>query len=155
MLQQLINHNLDLSRLQEAGFKLEVKGGHLLAHHIPYVNTNKDVKYGILVCVLTFATATKLGKPQDHTIYFCGETPCEKEGTPYNAIINNSNTVTLADGIVVNHYFSSKPPSGNYSNYYDKIRTYSEILCSQAKYINDSVTYKPLKNNETHGNISI
>lgn len=143
MQQQLINLNPDLQQLWDEGYGLEVNGGHLLAHHIPYVNPNKEVKYGILVCVLTLATPSKVARPQDHTIYFCGETPCDANGLALTAIINNSQPQQLTSTILVNHYFSSKPASGNYDNYYDKIRTYSEILSAQAKAIDPTVTTKP------------
>jgi hypothetical protein len=143
MLQQLINLNTDLNLLHEEGYNLEVNGGHLLAHHIPYVNANLEINYGTLVCVLTFATPTRLAPPQDHTIYFCGEKPCDKNGIALDGIINNSNNQQLTSSILVNHYFSSKPKSGNYANYYDKIRTYAEILSSQAMAIDKSVTSKP------------
>ena len=143
MQQQLINHSPDLKRLEDEGYQLEVCGGHLQVHHIPYLNSIKEIKYGTLVCVLTLASANRVGKPQDHTIYFIGETPCNADGTAMTSIINNSNPQQLSEGITVNHYFSSKPASGNYENYYDKIRTYSEILGSQAKSIDNSVTSRP------------
>ena len=142
---QLINHNPDLKRLEDEGYQLEVCGGHLLVHHIPYLNSLLEIKYGTLVCVLTLASANKVAKPQDHTIYFIGEIPCSTDGTAMTAIINNSNTQQLSEGITVNHYFSSKPASGNYENYYDKIRTYSEILLSQAISIDNSVTARPYR----------
>lgn len=145
MLQQLINHNNDITHLHQEGYQLEVIGGHLLAHHIPYVNSNTEVKYGTLVCVLTYASPTRLAPPQDHTIFFCGEKPCDKNGVALNGIINNSISQQIANSILVNHYFSSKPKSGNYANYYDKIRTYAEILSSQAMAIDKSVTSKPNK----------
>jgi|SRR6185436_17527726 len=143
MQQQLISLSPDLKQLWDEGYDLEINGGHLLAYHIPYVNPAKEVKYGTLVCVLTLASPTKTARPQDHTIYFAGETPCNANGSPMTAIINNCNTVQLSQSILVNHFFSSKPSSGNYPNYYDKIRTYAEILCSQAKVINNTVTAKP------------
>lgn len=146
MLQQLINHNPDIKRLNDDGYVLEVCGGHLLVHQIPYVTQNLEIRYGTLVCVLTLKTPEKLGQPQDHTIYFCGEKPCDKNGDALDAIINNSNNQQLNGLISINHYFSSKPKSGNYVDYYDKIRTYSEILSSQARSIDKSVTPKPLKN---------
>ncbi|MFK7060261.1 DUF6791 domain-containing protein [Flavobacterium oreochromis] len=142
---QLINHSPDLLKLWEAGYDMEINGDqHLLVHQIPYVNSLKEVKYGTLVCVLTLATPNRVGIPQDHTIYFTGETPCSADGIALNAIINNSSTKILANGITVNHYFSSKPITGNYPDYYEKIRTYAEILSVQAKVINDSVTSKPI-----------
>jgi hypothetical protein len=142
MQQQLINLNPDLKRLDEDGYELEVCGGHLLVHHIPYVCPSRIVKYGTLVCVLNYSSPTIIGRPQDHTIFFTGETPCNADGSPMFAIINNSQTRNLSQDIVVNHYFSSKPTTGNYPNYYEKIRTYGEILSSQAKVIDSSVTVR-------------
>ena len=143
MQQQLINHSPDLMQLQEEGYLFEISGGHLIVHHIPYVTASKEIKYGSLVCSLTLASPTRTGKPPDHTIYFCGDTPCHADGTTLCDIINNSNRQQLSESIVVNHYFSSKPKWGNYQNYYDKVRTYSEILSAQAKVIDSKVNTKP------------
>jgi hypothetical protein len=146
MQQQLINLNSDLHQIWSEGYDVRVCGGYLLVHHIPYVTPHKIVDYGTLVCPLTLAGPNRIGKPKDHTIHFKGETPCHYDGTPLIEIINNSKTVQLTEEIVVNHYFSSKPRSGKYSDYYEKIRTYSEILSSQAKAIDSLVTSKPHKN---------
>ncbi len=145
MLQQLINLNPDLNRLQEEGYDIEVKGGHLIVRQIPYVTSTKEVAFGVLVCVLNYASPTKISMPPDHTIYFCGDTPCNEKGEPLNAIINNSNRQQLTKELLVTHYFSSKPISGRYPNYYEKIRTYAEILSINAKAIDCSVTTKPFK----------
>lgn len=140
MQQQLINLNLDLKQLWDEGYELEICGGHLLVHHIPFVNSARQIKYGTLVCLLTLASTTRVSRPQDHTAYFCGETPCSADGSPLIAIINNSTTQKLTETITVNHYFSSKPSSGYYNSYYDKIRTYVEILSAQAKALDVTVT---------------
>jgi hypothetical protein len=145
MQQQLISLNPDLNRLQEEGYDIEVKGGHLVVRKIPYATPSKNVAYGTLVCVLNYATPTKISTPPDHTIFFCGETPCNSDGQPLVAIINNSNKQQLTSEILVTHYFSSKPSSGNYPNYYEKIRTYAEILSINAKAIDIAVTTKPFK----------
>lgn len=143
---QLISHSPDLLKLWEAGYDMEIKGGqYLLVHQIPYVNESKELMYGSLVCVLTLSSPNRVGTPPDHTIFFAGEKPCNSEGIPLNAIINGSNTQILADGVVVNHYFSSRPITGNYPDYYEKIRTYAEILSIEAKGIDVSVTCKPIK----------
>ena len=146
MQQQLINLNPDLNRLQEEGYDIEVKGGHLVVRQIPYATPSKSVAYGTLVCVLNDTTPTKISTPPDHTIFFSGETPCNANGQQLVAIINNSNRQQLTSEILVTHYFSSKPLSGNYPNYYEKIRTYAEILSINAKAINSTVTTKPFKN---------
>ncbi len=84
MQQQLISLNPDLNRLQEEGYDIEVKGGHLVVRQIPYATPSKNVAYGTLVCVLNYVTPTKISTPPDHTIFFCGETPCNAdEGFPF------------------------------------------------------------------------
>lgn len=46
---QLISHSPDLKQLRDEGFEIEVKGGYLLIHQIPYVNHLKEIKCGVLV----------------------------------------------------------------------------------------------------------
>ena len=43
MLQELVNRSEDLRKLQNEGYELEVIGGYLVVHHIPYV-TNVNGK---------------------------------------------------------------------------------------------------------------
>jgi hypothetical protein len=132
MQQLLIDHSPDLKQLQDSGYKLEISGGQfLLVHHIPYLNSWCEIKDGTLVCVLTLSTPTKTGPPHNHTAYFIGDTPCDSDGNALIGIINNSTIQKLSDNIVVNHYFSAKPPSGNYVDNYEKVRTYYMILSSQ------------------------
>jgi len=145
MQQQLISLNSDLNQLFVEGYDLVVNGGYLLVHHIPYVTLSKQINYGTLVCVLTYASPSKISPPVDHTLYFVGETPCNSDGVPLNSIINNSQQQQLTVEILVNHYFSSRPLSGNYANYFEKIRTYAEILSIHAKFFDNSVTTKPNK----------
>ncbi|MFT3793764.1 DUF6791 domain-containing protein [Flavobacterium sp.] len=140
---QLISHSPDLLKLWEAGYELEIKGGHLLVHHIPYVNPSKEVRYGTLVCSLTLRTPVTAGTMQDHTMYLIGETPCDVDGKPLNSIILNTNTQNLGNGIVANFHFSSKPQSGRYADYYEKVYTYAEILSGHAKAIDCTATCKP------------
>jgi hypothetical protein len=147
MQQQLINHSPDLKKLLDEGYEFEVSGGHLIVHHIPYVTPSLEIKYGIFVCALTLATPTRTAQPQDHTMHFCGETPCSFEGKPLTSIINNSTNQQLAVGLMANHYFSSKPASGKYPDFYEKVRTYSEILSSQARAIDPAVTFRPKRQN--------
>ena len=145
MQQQLINLNSDLNQLQTDGYDLVVNGGYLLVCHLPYVTPAKQVAYGKLVCVLTYASPTKVSPPKDHTIYFCGETPCNSNGVALDSIINNYQRQQLTTEILVTHYFSSRPLSGSYPNYFEKIRTYAEILSIHAKAIDSTVTTKPNK----------
>src|ERR1700752_3743919 len=116
MLQQLINLREDIKKLYDEGYSLEVNGNFLVVHHIPYVNSNKEVKYGSLVCLIARSGATNIAGPQDHTIHFAGELPCDESGKALNAIINSSGKNQLTETISVDHYFSSRPIEGNYKD---------------------------------------
>jgi hypothetical protein len=143
MLQQLINHSPDLKRLQDEGYELEVKGGYLLIHHIPYVTHLREVKYGILVSELSLANSQRTIKPSTHVINFIGEYPCNAHGSIITAI-QHSNQQNLGHGIVINFSFSNKPQNG-YADYYEKVSTYGTIISSPAKSIDPLVTEKTFR----------
>ena len=151
MLHQLISHSPDLKQLRDEGYELELKGGYLFIHHIPYVNSNREIKFGSLVSELTLANPTTTSRPNTHAIYFIGEKPCNKDGIVINEILNSSGDQQLAEGVRINHFFSSKPQCGYYSNYYEKVTSYIEILSAHARVIDNRVTaatFKPILDNE-------
>jgi hypothetical protein len=139
MSQRLISRNSDLKRLRDEGYNVDVtKSGYLLLKDIPYVTQSKDVKIGILVSKLLLS-GDVTQRPDDHTVFFIGECPCDKDGKRFSMVINNDHKV-LSDGIEVDHQFSSKPGCGYYSNYYQKMTTYLNILYSHAHAINNDAT---------------
>ncbi len=140
MSQQLINHSPDLKRLRDEGYEVEVRGGHLFVHHIPYLNSGKVIQYGTLVSALTLKNGTTTGKPNSHVIYFIGDNPCNIDGSVISAIQHSNNTINLG-GITVNHSFSNKPPQG-YLDYYEKIKRYADLISAPAKYLDNTVTEK-------------
>jgi len=144
MLQQQINRSTDLKRLRDEGFEIEVKGGYLIIHHIPYVNGNREVKFGKLISTLSLNNDVTI-KPDNHVISFMGEYPCNNDGSIITAIQHSGQqNQALFDGIVINFSFSNKPPNG-YNNYYDKVTRYAEIISAPAKSIDKTVTAKTFK----------
>ncbi|NBA87394.1 ThiF family adenylyltransferase [Emticicia sp. CRIBPO] len=144
MSQQQINHSPDLKRLRDEGYEIEVHGGYLLIHHIPFVDQNRQIQYGILVSTLTLSSNNQTAAPDNHVIYFIGDNPCDVEGIEISAIQHiNANTV-LNHHITVNRSFSNKPAAG-YPNYYEKVKRYAEIISAPAKYLNPLVTEKTFK----------
>jgi hypothetical protein len=111
MLQQLINRSPDLKRLRDEGYEIEVKGGYLIVNHIPYVNGNKEVKFGKLITSLSLNNNATI-RPDNHVISFMGEYPCNQDGTIITAIQHSVlMNQRLFDDIVINFTFSSKPPN--------------------------------------------
>lgn len=107
MSREQISHREDLQRLVANGYDLEVRSGHLVMHRVPYVTSERNVKYGQLVCPVV-----ETGPPQDHTMYFAGEYPCDDKGVPIEALRLSSDRLELAKGLWVDHFFSAKPAGG-------------------------------------------
>jgi len=48
MSQELISRNLDLKRLRDEGYEVEIRATYLLVHSIPYVNSRERSAVGRL-----------------------------------------------------------------------------------------------------------
>ncbi|MFF5383330.1 ThiF family adenylyltransferase [Pedobacter suwonensis] len=154
MQHQLISLSPDLKQIRDEGYEIEINGGYVCIHHIPYLNSEREIKHGKLVCALNLATPTLAGSPNDHTMYFCGEQPCHFTGQPMSEIINSMQNAPLVNGLIGNYYLSSKPASGKYANYYDKIVRYASLISVAAKAADPSATartYKPMEDDEKEG----
>ena len=141
MSHQLISRSPHLLRLRNEGYNLDTMGSYLLVRDVPYVNGQRQVCKGVLVMMLDLA-ADVAARPSDHTAHFIGECPCDSQGRPIEQIINNSQPNQLLPGLLVNHYFSAKPRSGNYADYYEKVSIYVAILSGPAEAIEKGVTAK-------------
>ncbi len=135
MSQQLINLSPDLLRLQEEGYDIEVRSGHLLLKGVPYVNSERSVQSGTLVTVL-HVNGDRTGPPNDHTLYFIGDHPSNADGSVIQGIQHASRKQELAKGLVVDHRFSAKPkPSGKYRDFHHQLTTYASIITGPARKI--------------------
>jgi len=141
MSQLRISHNADLKRLRDEGYAIEIRGAHLLASRIPYVNSNKQISFGTLVSELSLS-ADQTIKPSTHVCHFIGDYPCDANGFPIDRIRNQSALRTLEAGVTIQHSFSSKPPNG-YSDHYEKIATYAAIISGPATLLDKSATATP------------
>jgi len=141
MSQQLINRSPDLRQMRDEGYDIEVRSSYLLVKNVPYVNSNKEIKFGTLVSTLTLAGDITTA-PNNHVADFSGEYPCNKDGSEIHQIRNSSNRQQLDQDLVVEHRFSSKPLSGRYKDYYEKMTTYIAIISSPAQSLDPSVTAK-------------
>ncbi|RBP39630.1 ThiF family protein [Roseimicrobium gellanilyticum] len=138
MSEQLIDLSPDLRRLRNEGYEVEVRGSYLLVSHVPYVDQNKKVLYGILVSDLDLA-GNRTAKPRTHVIHFIGAHPCNRDGRVISPITHASERKQLMEGLVVEHSFSNKPKEG-YPDYYEKVTRYIEIISAPAKSIDEKAT---------------
>ncbi len=138
MSRSLISRNDDLKRLQDEGYEIEIRANHLVINHVPYVTPEKEVDYGMLVSSLELANDVTQ-KPADHVTRFAGSTPCDATGQPLGRIINSSGHAALAEGLEIDHTFSSKPSDG-YRDYHHKMTTYISILAGPARELDPEAT---------------
>ena len=131
--------NLDIKRLFDDGYEVEVKNGYLVVHSVPYVNSDKQAKTGIVVTDLN-ENVGELLPQKDHQVWFVGEYPCYSTGAPIEAIRNVSNAQQLWEGFEVQHRFSCKINGVIYPDYYSKMKNYIDIISNEAKVIDPSVT---------------
>lgn len=143
MLHPLVNPSPDIVRLRNEGYEVSIRGAHLLMANVPCVNSLRQVEFGTLVSTLALAGNT-ITKPNTHVVHFFGPHPCHKDGSIMSQIQHGSKTQTLAEGIIVNHSFSNKPPNG-YPDYYEKMNCYAEIISEPAQSINPLVTAKTFR----------
>lgn len=142
MSQRPINRSADLKNLRDEGYNLEIRSGCLLVKDVPYVNSRKEVKSGILVIKLVLAD-DQTGRPDTHVAYFSGEHPCDEDGAEIEKIKHGSNVHSLAEGVVVNYSFSAKPkPNDSYPDYYAQVTTYVAIVSGPARRLNPDATAK-------------
>ncbi|MBI2373878.1 MAG: ThiF family adenylyltransferase [Deltaproteobacteria bacterium] len=127
MSRKLLSHSPDLKRLCDDGYVVDIIGGLLLVRDIPYVGKDREVRRGTLVSTLALAgDVTKA--PDTHVVHFAGEYPCHADGRPIEALRNASGNFDLGQGVRCQHRFSSKPPSGRYVDYHEKMTTYANII---------------------------
>lgn len=135
----------DYTRLLDEGYDIELVGGYLMVNDVPYVTPSVTVQRGRLVMPAAWA-GDRLTTPPNHTAHFAGDSPCDSTGSPLVKIINTRQRHEFIPGMQTDFYLSSKPPSGNYANYFDKVTTYVELIARWAIGIDPTVsarTYPP------------
>ncbi len=109
-----------------------------IADNLAFLNKERKILFGTIYCPIEFSGDT--AHQQDHTVRFMGEYPCDQFGTENKTFVNSPQENVLTPDIVGSFYFSSKPESGNYKDFYDKMTRYINLLSAPAKSIDPSVS---------------
>jgi hypothetical protein len=144
MSRELINLSQDLKRLEDEGYNLEVRGAYALVRDVPYVNANREIKYGMLISDLTLA-GDRTATPSSHVIFFAGEFPCDQHGQPLNYLAHTSHDEIVFENVMRNHSFSNKPESG-YTDYYHKFTQYISLLMAPAFALDGNIKARTYNN---------
>ena len=154
MSQQLISHSPDLKKLRDEGYEVCIVGSHLTMSNIPYVNSKREIAFGVLVSELTLA-GNVTSTPNTHVVSFIGDYPCDKKGNQIRKIEHTNGKKHLDENLEVDRSFSSKPINGNYKDYYEKMTTYAAIISSHAQAIDPSTSPRTYKVIEDIGSESV
>lgn len=139
----LIGLNPDLKQLRDEGYEVAIVDGYLVIHAVPYLDSNRQVQRGALLCAI---------EPKDHTVLFSGEYPHDLSGKALEAIRAGTHEMTVGGILQVKHRFSSKPqPEGRYRDRHHMMTRYIEILGNEARAVDPEVTactFKPIADTE-------
>lgn len=126
----------DLLRLRNEGFDLDVRGGCLLVHGVPYVTAAREVRRGTLFMDLDLAGDVTT-RPASHVAYWTGEHPCHRNGSKISAFEHPSPPQDRGDGLRADHTFSAK---AEYRDYHHKVTTYVGRIAGEAAEVELGVT---------------
>ena len=141
MSRQLISRSPDLQQLEEEGYEVEIRDGHLLIGHVPYRTASGDVAYGTLVSALELAGERTASPVADHVARFAGDTPYGADGNKLSKLIIGENPETPLTGVTTACTFSQKRIGGvPYDDYHQKMTTYVAMLSGPAQEIDPEAT---------------
>lgn len=135
MSRQLIARSPDLQLLQNEGYDLEIRAGFLLIKDVPYVNSIKEIKRGILISALDL-NGDQTKRPDSHVAMWTGEHPCHHDGRIISAITNPSAGHDLGHDLRADFTFSAKAA---YRDYHHKMTTYIGRITGEAQVIDPMV----------------
>lgn len=139
MSQRLIDRSPDLKRLRDEGYNICIRDGYLVVLDVPYVNSKRQIKRGVLMMPLTLANDVAQ-PPADHQAQFMGDPPCLSDGTPIKGL-GTSQSRARAGDITANWNFSACPlPGRKYKDFYHKATSYVRRLSDPAAEIDPSAT---------------
>lgn len=130
----------DLQRVADEGYVLEVRGGHLVVHEIPYVTSLRTIQFGKLVMPITFA-GDVAAAPSSHVALWVGDHPCHADGSLMAQIAHASSRHAVETDLFVDHSFSALPkPAERYVDFHEKITAYVARISGPAESLDASVT---------------
>ena len=139
MSRALFSLNTDLAGLRSDGYFMRIQGSLLVMLEVPYVDAQRQVRFGTLVSSLDLA-GDRTRKPETHVMHWDGDFPCNADGTPLPGISHSAPNTDLGHGLTARHSFSSKPSDLGYPDYYAKMSTYATIVSGPAAVLQPGIS---------------
>lgn len=139
MSRALFSLNPDLAQLRSEGYFMRIQGSLLVMQEVPYVDAQRQVRFGTLVSSLDLA-GDRTRKPETHVMHWDGDFPCNADGTPLQGISHAAPNADLGHGLRARYSFSSKPSDLGYADYYAKMSTYATIVSGPAAVLRPGIS---------------
>jgi len=144
----LVDRSDDLVRLIEDEYDIEIRDGNLLVHHVPFVNSEGQVEYCILVSDLS-TNGERTIQPGRHEVWVVGSVPYDHQGNEVGGIADRDR-LDYGGGLVACCRLSLKPGGRMPVDYYEKISNYVRILSGYARGIDPTASHKNYPVRETN-----
>ncbi len=135
----LVARSDDLARLIDEGYDLEVRGGSLLVHHVPYVTSSGEVDRCILHSELT-TNGERTVRPGRHEVWVIGGIPHDHLGNKLSLVIEEG-AIDCGNGLTASCRVSGKLHGEHPADYYIKISNTVRVLGQYARGITPDVTH--------------
>ncbi|MBT2515823.1 ThiF family adenylyltransferase [Streptomyces sp. ISL-90] len=135
-----------MQRLVAEGYEVSIRSNHLVIGHVPYLDASGEVQLGELVSELN-VTGDRTTRPDPHTVFFTG-VPHYAAAQPFHQIIASIGAQEVLPGLTANSYLSTKPGTGYYENYYDKMTQYVRLIAGRARTVDPEATartFRPIR----------
>lgn len=154
MSRALFSLNPDLARLRSEGYFMRIRGSFLVMLEVPYVDAQRQVRFGTLVSTLDMA-GDRTRKPETHVMNWDGDFPCNADGTPLQGISHAAPNTDLGHGLTARYSFSSKPCDLGYADYYAKMATYATIVSGPAAVLKPGISPRVFRGGEEEDEASV
>lgn len=154
MSRELFSLNPDLAQLRSEGYFMRIQGSFLVMLEVPYVDAQRQVRFGTLVSTLDLA-GDRTRKPETHVMNWDGDFPCNADGTPLQCISHAAPNTDLGHGLTARYSFSSKPSDLGYADYYAKMATYATIVSGPAAVLQPGISPRVFRSGEEENETSV
>lgn len=154
MSRALFSLNPDLARLRSEGYFIRIHGSFLVMLDVPYVDAQRQVRFGTLVSTLDLA-GDRTRKPETHVMNWDGDFPCNADGKPLQGISHAAPNTDLGHGLMARHSFSSKPSDLGYADYYAKMSTYATIVSGPAAVLQPGISPRVFRGGDKEDEASV
>lgn len=154
MSRALFSLNPDLTRLRSEGYFMRIQGSLLVMLEVPYVDAQRQVRFGTLSSPLDLA-GDRTRKPETHVINWDGDFPCNADGTRLPGISHQEPNTDLGHGLKARFTFSSKPSDQGYPDYYAKMSTYATIVSGPAAVLQPGLSPRVFRGGDEEDEASV